>query len=129
MCPDFAIVSNFKTTAIDFTCSSGCFYASDYEFPGTAWKDREEGLYCKVYEYDDLDYTTVYEYDDLDCTTLSAYELFGEHVTCSCDCNTMIDVQSPSMATTTLSYLAQALVTIIVGMSLAFRCGESSIRS
>ncbi len=118
MCPDFAIVSNFKTTAIDFKCSSGCFYGSDYEFPGTAWKDREEGLYCKVYEY-----------DDLDCTTLSAYELYGEHVPCSCDCNTMIDVQSPSMATTALSYLAQSLVTIIVGMNLAFRCGESSIRS
>ncbi len=119
MCPDFAIDDNFKTTTINFTCSSGCFYTSDYEFPSIAWNDRE-GLYCKVYAYD----------GSLEIGgNMSAYDLYGEHVRCGCDCNTMIDVQSPSMATTTLSYLAQSLVTTIVGMNLAFRCGESSHRS
>ena len=122
MCPDFAIVSSFKTTAINFTCSSGCFYTSGYEFPSMAWEGLE-GLFCKVSEYDKL----------LDISPagsfMSAYEFYGEHVSCACDCNTMIDVQSPSMATTTLSYLAQSLVTTIVGMNLAFRCGESSHRS
>ena len=40
---------------------------------------------------------------------------------CDCDCEDMIDVQRPSVSVLTLQYMAQSLVTYIVGLNMGFR--------
>ena len=50
---------------------------------------------------------------------------WGKYQYCDCPCDLMVDVQAPSVAMTTLAYVAQALVTTIIGLNMAFRCQSS----
>ena len=84
-------------------CISDCVYTASYAeewapgrmsgFVGT------EGMFCE------LEFATIN----------------GKHLRCDCSCGDMIVVAPPSLLTTSLSYLAQSMVTAIVGLNMAFR--------
>jgi hypothetical protein len=80
------------------SCISGCTYFES--FPGDL--SDAESLACE----------TENEIED---------SLYGKHQFCDCPCDWMVDVQAPSMGMATLSYMAQSLVTTIIGFNMAFR--------
>jgi len=89
----------------NWECTSDCFYSSQID--GEAWADVT-GLFCEISAGDEGAMQFV-------------GDLWGGHQQCNCDCNDIIKTESPSMMTTTLSYLVQSLVTTIVGLNMAFR--------
>jgi hypothetical protein len=104
---DEVVCNQPSDTFEDHTCSlgAGCTYISEApeEWGSTTWTGIR-GLFC---ESTGNDFSGV---------------IYGNHTICSCHCGDMVDVKSPSVLTTTLSYLAQSLVTTIVGLNMGFRC-------
>ena len=82
-------------------CSSACAFVQDYP--------EKEG--------DEL----WWGYTALFCDLLEYSAGLGHSTVCDCHCDDMIEVAAPPMLTVVLSYLAQALVTLVVGVNLAFR--------
>ena len=98
----------------DNGCDSGCSYVASvpesYGVPSDApyaavWPVGEKGLYCDKDE---------------------EVHQFGYKNSCNCHCDDLIDIESPPMLATTVSYLAQSLVTVIVGLNTAFRCRRNT---
>ena len=65
--------------------------------------------------------------ESLACETGIEDNKYGKHQFCDCPCDYMVEVQAPSMGMATLSYMAQSLVTTIIGFNMAFRYQPSEI--
>jgi hypothetical protein len=90
------------TEGFELKCASECAFVAEYpEKEGEEIWLGATGLFCDLEEYD---------------------ELLRAHSTgCDCHCDDLVEVEAPPMLTVLLSYLAQALVTMVVGVNLAFR--------
>jgi hypothetical protein len=106
VCSREAVTDTFAGN-INWECTSDCFYSSQID---EVWAGNT-GLFCEFSAGDEGNVTFL--------------GFWGGHQKCDCDCNDIIKNESPSMMTTTLSYLVQSLVTTIVGLNMAFRCTNS----
>jgi hypothetical protein len=87
-------------------CASDCrfeVYEPSSDMDLAAWESGDKHLFC-----------------DFDASYVDPFGFYDGKMACDCPCDLMVDVSQPSMLTTALSYLAQSLVTTIVGLNMAF---------